>query len=388
MATVVTVVTSTARAATTDMGNRYIPPRVRTPTSQAPTTVVPVTGAPANAEAHLQRLPSGRPQRKTPPAPTLHARNRHQGRYDFARLIQVAPNLKRFVKPNPHGIDSIDFADPSAVEALNAALLTDWYGISGWSVPTGFLCPPIPGRADYLHHAADVLAASNGGQPPRGAQVRVLDIGTGANVVYPLIGHGEYAWSFVGSEIAAEALASAQRILHANPAAAAKITLRRQTDATRAFLGIVTTQEEFDLTVCNPPFHATVAEAKAGSQRKWRNLKMDETDADGDDETEGDNDPVLNFGGQTAELTCPGGELGFISRMITESASIGTRCAWFTALVAQGRHLAKLNRVLFNAKVCSSRVIDMGQGQKRSRLLAWTFHDAAALRLWAQRRWQ
>ena len=371
------------------MGNRYIPPKFRTPTAPAATAAAPVAGA--LAEAQLQPLPSGRPQRKTPPAPTLHARNRHQGRYDFARLIRTVPGLKRFVKPNPHGIDSVDFADPAAVEALNAALLADWYGISGWSVPTGFLCPPIPGRAEYLHHAADVLAASNGQKPPRGPQVRVLDIGTGANVVYPLIGHGEYAWSFVGSEIAPEALASAQRILAANPTAAAKITLRRQTDPTRAFAGIVTAQEEFDLTVCNPPFHATVAEAKAGSQRKWRNLKKDASDDDGYDDgydDDEDEDPVLNFGGQTAELTCPGGELGFISRMITESATIGTRCAWFTALVAQGRHLDKLNRVLHNAKARTSRVIDMGQGQKRSRLLAWTFLDAAALRTWAQRRWQ
>ena len=369
---------STAPAATTDMGNRYIPPKVRTPAA-------PLAGA--STSAGTQPLPSARPQRRAPPPPTLHPRNRHQGRYDLARLIRAHPGLKRFVKPNPQGIDSIDFADPAAVEALNAALLTDWYSINGWSVPTGFLCPPIPGRADYLHHAADVLAASNGKKLPRGPQVRVLDIGTGANVVYPLIGHSEYAWSFVGSEISPEALASAQRILAANPAAAARISLRRQTDATRAFAGIVTAQEEFDLTVCNPPFHATVAEAKAGSQRKWRNLSKEESDDGNDDDEEADDEPVRNFGGQTAELTCPGGELGFISRMITESAAIGARCAWFTALVAQGRHLDKLNRVLHNAEARTSRVIDMGQGQTRSRLLAWTFLDAAALRTWAQRRW-
>ncbi|WP_286914339.1 RlmF-related methyltransferase, partial [Pseudomonas sp. UBA6315] len=44
--------------------------------------------------------------------PTLHPRNRHQGRYDFPSLIKAHPDLARFTITNPHGKPSIDFANP------------------------------------------------------------------------------------------------------------------------------------------------------------------------------------------------------------------------------------------------------------------------------------
>ena len=123
------------------------------------------------------------------PQSSLHPRNRHGGRYDFAMLTACCPELAAHVAANAFGDDSIDFADPLALRALNRALLRHFYGVGTWDIPARYLCPPIPGRADHLHYLADLLAASDGGEIPRGTDVRVLDIGTGANLVYPLIGH-------------------------------------------------------------------------------------------------------------------------------------------------------------------------------------------------------
>jgi len=109
----------------------------------------------------------------------LHPRNRHSGRYDFPKLIAACPELGEYVILNPYGKQSIDFANPDAVRVFNRALLRQFYGIQHWDIPAGYLCPPVPGRADYLHGLADLLAADNGGVIPRGAAVRVLDIGTG-----------------------------------------------------------------------------------------------------------------------------------------------------------------------------------------------------------------
>ena len=105
-------------------------------------------------------------------APGFHPRNRHQGRYDVAALVEASPELGPFVLRTPGGALSIDFADPRAVKALNLALLTAHYGVRGWDIPEGYLCPPIPGRADYVHHLADLLARRRGGAIPRGAAVR------------------------------------------------------------------------------------------------------------------------------------------------------------------------------------------------------------------------
>lgn len=96
--------------------------------------------------------------------PGLHPRNRHQNRYDFTALQQANPELTAFVRRSPAGEPTIDFADPLAVKALNRALLAHHYQVKNWDIPDGFLCPPVPGRADYIHHLADLLAQSNDGE--------------------------------------------------------------------------------------------------------------------------------------------------------------------------------------------------------------------------------
>lgn len=317
----------------------------------------------------------------TLPGPTsaarslLHPRNRHGGRYDFAALIECCPELAPFVAPNAYGDDSIDFADPKAVRALNRALLKHHYGVAAWDLPARYLCPPIPGRADYLHYLADLLAGAGGGEIPHGATVRVLDIGTGANLVYPLIGHAEYGWRFVGSDIERDALANAQAIIDANDGLAGAIELRLQTSPANVFKGIVRRDERFDLVMCNPPFHASMEDARAGSERKWRNLGK---------AGKASGAPVLNFGGRSAELVCTGGEAGFIRRIVEESARIPGQCLWFTSLVSKADNLRGIDHALTAAGVRARRTIEMTQGQKKSRIVAWTYLTARQQQAWRQ----
>jgi len=297
----------------------------------------------------------------------LHPRNRHRGRYDFKQLIQAAPELARFVATNKYGDESIDFADPHAVKALNQAILKQVYGVSGWDIPKGFLCPPIPGRADYIHHVADLLGSTNGDVVPQGSEVRVLDIGTGANCVYPLIGHSEYGWSFVGTDIDPDALRSAQKVLSLNDGLTDAIELRLQKSPEKIFEGIIKPGETFDLAICNPPFHASQAEAQEGTQRKWKNLGKSPT-AKGA--------PVLNFGGTGAELWCKGGERAFIERMIKESARFANQCRWFTTLLSRESHLPAIGGALKRAGTHQQGIIEMVHGQKKSRIVAWSFQKS------------
>jgi 23S rRNA (adenine1618-N6)-methyltransferase len=297
---------------------------------------------------------------KSTPAEILHPRNPHRGRYDFKQLVKASPELAAFVSPNAYGDESIDFADPAAVKALNRALLIEGYGIKGWDIPAQYLCPPIPGRADYLHYLADLLAEGRGGIVPVGESVHVLDIGTGANCIYPLIGHRSYGWRFVGSDIDPKAIANAQQILDANTGLNDAIELRLQTSRQAIFKGVVLPDERFDITMCNPPFHASLSESLAGTQRKWKNLGR-----------EAAKNPALNFGGQGAELWCKGGEEAFVCRMIEESA--GVNCMWFTTLISKSASLPGVYRALKKAGVADSRTIEMAQGQKKSRIVAWTF---------------
>ena len=310
-----------------------------------------------------------KPAAKAAPVEKLHPRNPHRGRYDFGRLIAACPELAGFVAINAYGDESVDFADPAAVRALNRALLKLVYGIAGWDIPAQYLCPPIPGRADYLHYLADLLAA--GGEVPVGNAIRALDIGTGANCVYPLIGQASYGWRFVGTDIDPVALDNAQAVLDANPGLNYVIELRLQASRQAIFNGVVQPDERFDLTLCNPPFHTSLAEANAGSQRKWKNLGK-----------QSGKKTVLNFGGQNAELCCPGGEQEFVCRMVAESVAFGERCLWFTTLISKSASLPAVYRALEKAGVQEYRTQDMTQGQKKSRIVAWTFLDESQQRIW------
>ena len=305
----------------------------------------------------------------------LHPRNPHRGRYDFKQLTANSPELAAFVSLNGYGDASMDFADPAAVRALNRALLKWKYGINGWDIPAQYLCPPIPGRADYLHYLADLLAEGNGGVVPIGESVRVLDIGTGANCIYPLIGHRSFGWQFVGSDIDPAALANAQRVLDANTGLNDAITLRLQASRQVIFKGVMQPEETFDITLCNPPFHASPAEACAGTRRKWKNLGKVAAIK-----------PLLNFGGQGAELWCEGGDEAFVCRMIAESAAFRDRCLWFTSLISKSASLPGVYRALKKAGVQDYRTIEMAQGQKNSRFVAWTFLEASQRQTWGATR--
>ncbi len=309
----------------------------------------------------------------------LHPRNRHQGRYDFPRLIQADAALGNFVHVNAYGDQSIDFADPAAVKALNRALLTNNYGIQGWDIPPQSLCPPVPGRADYIHYLADLLATCNNGVIPKGKSIQVLDIGTGANCIYPLIGHSEYGWRFVATDINANSLANAETVLDANPGLAQQVTLRLQPSPDAIFKNIIRDDEWFDLTLCNPPFHASQADASAGMQRKWKNL--------GRQDAKTGTNPGLNFGGQDAELWCAGGEEGFIQRMISESKQVSTHCFWFTTLVSKSASLPSIYAALKQAGVKEQQTIAMSQGHKQSRFVAWTFLNPTQQAGWRKLRW-
>ncbi|KMV33479.1 23S rRNA (adenine(1618)-N(6))-methyltransferase RlmF [Franconibacter pulveris] len=304
--------------------------------------------------------------------PGLHPRNRHHNRYDFAALKQSCPALADYVRLSPLGEETVDFADPQAVKTLNKALLAHFYGVQHWDIPEGFLCPPVPGRADYIHHLADLLAEGNGRAIP--AQASVLDVGVGANCIYPLIGQHEYGWRFTGSETHDEAFRCAQAIIAANPGLSRAIRLRRQKQPDGIFEGIIHKNELYDATLCNPPFHDSAQSAQAGSERKRRNLGL--TGAD------------LNFGGQQQELWCEGGEVAFISKMIAESQRVARQVLWFTSLVSKGDNLPALYRALQQAGAVKVVKKEMAQGQKQSRFIAWSFQNDAQRERWAQSRFR
>lgn len=306
----------------------------------------------------------------------LHVRNRNRERYDLAALIIAVPELADYVKQNKYGEDSVEFSNPIAVKLLNKALLSHYYKVEHWDFPDENLCPPIPGRADYLHYMADLLATNNFGIIPRGDKISCLDIGVGANCIYPIIGVTEYDWNFIGSDIDPKSIESANAIVHSNPSLKGKITCRIQENRASILHGIMN-KEKIDLTICNPPFHSSAEEADKGTFRKVKNLSGKKVKT-----------PELNFSGNNNELIYEGGESSFIHSMIKESKDFSKNCYWFSTLVSKQSNLKGIYIVLEQLKARQIKTIPLGTGNKSSRIVAWTFLSKEEQKEWREKRWK
>lgn len=305
----------------------------------------------------------------------LHPRSQHRERYNFEALIKSSPKLAAFVATNKYGDESIDFFNPDAVKALNKALLIHHYGLEYWDIPKHYLCPPIPGRADYIHNIADLLKG-NRSDIPKGKQIKGLDIGVGANCIYPIIGQHEYGWSFIGSDTDDTAITSAKEIEQRNSSLKSTLEIRRQEKSNDFFHNILKPEEKVDFTICNPPFHASAEEAQKASLKKQKNLKGKRP-----------NKALLNFGGQHNELWTKGGEARFVKDMIYESKHFGKQCFWFTSLISKETTLKPTYKILQKVNATDVKTIEMGQGHKISRCIAWTFLSEEEQKNWIKDRW-
>jgi 23S rRNA (adenine1618-N6)-methyltransferase len=285
----------------------------------------------------------------------FHPKNLHSGRYNFEILIKNSGELKKYIKKNPSGEDTIDFGDQNAVLELNKALLKYYYGIKYWDIPSGFLCPPIPGRADYIHHIADLL-------PKNKKKIKVLDIGTGANCIYPLIGNRSYGWKFIGADIDPISVENAKKIIEKNNLED-EIIIKLQSDKNNFFKGIID-DDYVDITMCNPPFHASLKEAVVANKRKRDNLNKTRTSK---------LDEKLNFGGQKAELWCKGGEILFLKKMARESLIYSNNVGYFTSLISKGENVKPMEKILKKLGASEIKIIEMSHGNKISRIIIWNF---------------
>jgi len=310
----------------------------------------------------------------------FHPRNKHQGRYNFVALVAANPKLEEHIVTIEAGTHSIDFFNPESVKELNRAILMKYYGIGWWDIPEGYLVPPIPGRADYIHFTADLMSGNYPKRTtdpiPTGTQIRCLDIGVGANCVYPIIAKKEYGWAFVGVDIDTQALSSAQKIIDENKLSST-IELRKQDDEASMFKGVIKKDEYFDVSVCNPPFHSSQEEAEAANKRKVQNLKGEFIDS-----------PSQNFGGVNTELWCEGGELNFVSQYIKQSKEVEKQVLWFTILISKKENVRKALRLLEKMEALNVQVIEMTTGSKQSRLVGWTFKNRKGRKTWHRVRWE
>lgn len=279
----------------------------------------------------------------------MHPKNPFFKDYDFELLIQHYAPLNEFVFVNTYGSTTIKFGDKQAIKALNTGLLKAHYGID-WDIPEHNLCPPIPGRLDYLLHISDLFVKH---------KIRMLDIGTGANLIYPILASCHLKWECAATEVDRDSLRNALEIINKNSCLKG-IDLRPQPYKNNILENVIKPDDIFDVVVCNPPFFKNRHDAQAKNLRKTKNLGLDEKES-------------LNFGGHSNELWYKGGEEAFIKKMIGESVGFIEQVHWFTVLVSQIEHLKNIKRAVNKTNPAEVRVVPMALGNKKSRFIAWRY---------------
>lgn len=279
----------------------------------------------------------------------MHSKNRFKNGYDFDLLIQKNPQLEKFVSSNKYGNLSIDFSNPNAVKELNKGLLFCYNTITNWDFPDNNLCPPIPSRLDYIHHLLDLISENE--------NIQILDIGTGATCIYPLLGVAEYNWNFVATDIDSHSLKTAQNIIHKNDLSS-KIELRYQQDKQHILKGILKEDDLFSVTMCNPPFYKSAEDARGANRRKSRNLGTN---------------ALRNFSGNQNELWYLGGEKAFLHNYLYESSLFFSKSKWFTSLVSKKENVLSLEKSSQKLNVAEFKVVELQQGNKISRIVCWRF---------------
>tara|TARA_R110001592_G_scaffold123552_2_gene331580 strand:+ start:38402 stop:39262 length:861 start_codon:yes stop_codon:yes gene_type:complete len=281
----------------------------------------------------------------------LHSKNKFNKGYNFDDLINKNPLLKEFVTKNEFDAITIDFSNPKAVKELNKALLFTYDKISVWNFPDENLCPPIPGRVDYIHHLNDLLKDKK--------NVSILDIGTGATCIYPLLGNAVYGWKFVGTDIDLDSLDSAQDIIDDNELDP-QILLRQQFDENNILTGIIEPEDTFTAAMCNPPFYKSAEEARGANRRKTRNLGTN---------------AIRNFAGNNNELWYVGGEKAFLHNYLYQSSLYKKQVTWFTSLVSKKENIESLQKSAKKLGTTTFKVIPMHQGNKVTRIIAWSYQN-------------
>lgn len=291
----------------------------------------------------------------------MHPNNPHINGYNIPQLVSANPALEKHTFTNKFKTLTIDFSDSHAVFELNKGLLFHHYKLDYYSIPENYLCPAIPGRADYLFYINDLIEGFN---KNKATQIKGLDIGVGANCIYPILGARIFEWQMVGSDIDLLAVEAASKNIDTNKSLRELIDIRHQKTNANIFEGIINENEYFDFTICNPPFYASEEAANKIAFQKLKNLNPDKTITE----------LKRNFSGQSNELWCNGGEALFIKRMIKQSVSFKTQVGFFTTLVSRKEHLNKFYKQLQKLKA-NHQTIKMTQGNKISHLLVWYFND-------------
>ena len=277
---------------------------------------------------------------------------------DFKALTKNNPDFKALWQKHS---GKLDFQDPHTVKTLSQAILKSDFNLQ-LSVPDDRLCPPVPNRWNYVTWLQSLLDSTslpytNKYDPER--KVIGLDIGTGASAIYTMLClQSRPNWTMCATDIDKKSFDSAARNLALNNL----ITRTRLLQATElnpiiplAALGV----SQLDFTICNPPFFTSQNDMAASLKGEGKSGK-----------------PNAVCTGADVEMVCPGGDLGFVTKIVNESLQLREKVQWYTSLLGKLDSAKAIITLLKKHGISNWAVgvVDTGGITKRW-IVAWSFGD-------------
>ncbi len=265
---------------------------------------------------------------------------------DFKFLSEEFPEFKKYVYINKYGGYSINWKNPNSIKELVKTILNKFFNIIYYEIPENFLVPTLTSRYNYLNYINKLFTKFK----IENKEKILIDIGTGANIIYPLLGYKLYNWNFIASEINEDAIKIGKKIIKENNLEK-EIFIFKQNDSKKIFENIININKKYLCSICNPPFFDINKEIKK-------------------DNLYTDNEYNYN------EVYCEGGEIFFIKEMIKESYIYKKNIFLFSSLIGRKKNMKKIYSVIKNLKEISLlNKITIKQGKNARWIIIWSFYD-------------
>ena len=275
---------------------------------------------------------------------------------DFLILIKEFPDLKKYIiKQNEEKLEEIsfDWSNNNLSLLMTKSILDYYFNIKYYNIPKGYLIPPIPSRLNYLNLINKILIKEINSQSRYSSDIIGIDIGTGANIIYPILGNSIFNWKFICSEINDESYNNAKLILEKNNLEN-EINLIKQKNKNNIFLNILNQENKYIFSLCNPPYYDYETE-----------IKLDEKKRDNE----------FNFD----EVYYKKGEFGFFQRYFIESTCYKKNVYLFTILIGKKANMENINDIMNtndNKNIIKKFNIQKIQtGNNLRYIIYWSFFD-------------
>lgn len=269
------------------------------------------------------------------------------------------PEFERFLKSHGTGLD-LDFQDAQITKAVTKSMLKADWGLE-IDLPDDRLCPPVPNRWNYVAWIQSLLDSTSpdyaGRYDPERKAVG-LDIGTGASAIYALLSlRSRPNWTMCVTDVDKKNFDSAARNLALNNLLTrTKMYQPIETDPLIPIHALAV--DKLDFIICNPPFFSSKKDMHA-SLRGDGKLKK----------------PKAACTGAEVEMVCPGGELGFVGRMIEESLQLREKVVWYSAMLGSLRSAQLVIDSLKENGISNWATATVKPGKTARWLVAWSFGD-------------